>query len=191
MPGYIDQCRAIPKDEWIEAIQAGMSLREMSRQTGINRKVIRKHLEEIGVLPGGSVAARWKASGLKREQVAELLKTEEGRRGLQSVTGYSWRQILRLSKQFREQEAEMDIPEVARFVKLARTAQSIADSAADWETKYDLIFSDHIIEPIKETGIGFDWCDPDTTYEEDVTAFVTAVSAKADELQKVLDSLED
>lgn len=41
----------------------------------------------------------------------------------------------------------------------------------DWEEKYDLIFSDNISKRVYHL---FDWYDPDTSYEEDVTYFMNA-----------------
>lgn len=80
------------------------------------------------------------------------------------------------------------IPEaVSRFLDLAREAERIHDSAADWETKYDLVFSDAISGEIQQTGISVDWCDPDTSYEEDVQAYVRALVGKAGRLRKAFE----
>lgn len=45
----------------------------------------------------------------------------------------------------------------------------IFDSGISWKAKYDLIFSDRISQ-----GVDFEWYDPDTSYEEDVTSFIKA-----------------
>lgn len=74
---------------------------------------------------------------------------------------------------------------IREFIRLADTAKAIRDSGADWETKYDLIFSDDISVAVRRTGVGFDYYDPDTSYEEDVRAFVDALVAKAEELRKL------
>lgn len=72
-----------------------------------------------------------------------------------------------------------------RFIKLAEEAEQICRSDATWETKYDLIFSDHVSRAIKQTGVSFDYCDPDTSYEEDVRAYVAAVVEKAEDLKRI------
>jgi len=50
-----------------------------------------------------------------------------------------------------------------------------------WDRVYSQIFSPHISQRIcqllKDQGTPFDWYDPDTTYEEDVKAFVKALPA--------------
>lgn len=76
------------------------------------------------------------------------------------------------------------------FIELADKAQVIMDSGADWETIYDLIFLDGISDAIIKTDIAFFWHDPDTTYEADVRAFVTAIQRKANQLRKVSQILE-
>lgn len=47
------------------------------------------------------------------------------------------------------------------------------DENLDWEQKYDLIFSERISQEVFRL-IDLDYCDPDTSYEEDVKAFVYA-----------------
>lgn len=49
------------------------------------------------------------------------------------------------------------------------------DPRATWDEKYDIIF--RIAEGLRDRGLldGFDYYNPDTTYEADVTAFVEAV----------------
>jgi len=49
----------------------------------------------------------------------------------------------------------------------------ILNSDDSWEDKYDQIFSQRISRRVREL-INLDYCDPDTSYEEDVTAFVSA-----------------
>lgn len=50
-------------------------------------------------------------------------------------------------------------------------AEGIVESDMSWEAKYDLIFSPEISRKVFELVRGFDYYDPDTTYEEDVMAF--------------------
>jgi hypothetical protein len=46
-------------------------------------------------------------------------------------------------------------------------AKKIYSSNISWKAKYDLIFSDNI-----SAKVSFDWHDPETSYEEDVSAFM-------------------
>jgi len=48
-----------------------------------------------------------------------------------------------------------------------KDAKEIFESSISWKAKYDLIFSDNISKKVS-----FDWYDPDTSYEEDVTSFM-------------------
>jgi maltooligosyltrehalose synthase len=77
--------------------------------------------------------------------------------------------------------------QIKKFIKLTNLAQKIMNSEADWETKFDLIFSDMIITKIRKIDISIDWYDPDTSYEADVKAYVYALIEKATELAKILD----
>jgi hypothetical protein len=58
---------------------------------------------------------------------------------------------------------------------------NIYNSDLDWETKYDLIFSENVSKYVFRT-IRLDYYDPDTSYEEDVTAFVNAFNDKMAEI---------
>ncbi len=46
-------------------------------------------------------------------------------------------------------------------------ARRIFDSKLSWEAKFDLIFSDNVSKKVQ-----LDWVDPDSSYEDDVTAFM-------------------
>lgn len=50
-------------------------------------------------------------------------------------------------------------------------AKAIVESGMSWEAKYDLIFSEEISRKFSSIARGFDYYDPDTTYEEDVMAW--------------------
>ena len=77
-----------------------------------------------------------------------------------------------------------------RFTELAREAEAIANSDSDdWRLKYDLIFSFSIRGQIDVTRISVDWCDPDSSYEEDVRTYVEALVSKATEVEALLKSL--
>lgn len=75
------------------------------------------------------------------------------------------------------------------FIALADKAVAICDSDASWETKFDLIFSAEISQAIFETRVKFDYYDPDTSYQEDVITYVSAVKAKADEIRNCLQDI--
>lgn len=74
------------------------------------------------------------------------------------------------------------------FISLAEKAIAIYDSSASWETKYDLIFSPEVSGAIATT-IHLSWYDPDTSYQEDVTAYISAVKVKSEEIQKGLGNI--
>ena len=83
--------------------------------------------------------------------------------------------------------SELDSPiatKVGTFLKVMEQVVAICNSEATWETKYDLIFSKEVQEGLSGSGIHVIYCDPDTTYEEDVRAFVKAIVEKANDLRK-------
>lgn len=55
-------------------------------------------------------------------------------------------------------------------IKAYEKAKKIINSDLDWEAKYDLIFSDEI-----SRKFNLDYYDPDTSYREDVMAFMDAL----------------
>ena len=55
------------------------------------------------------------------------------------------------------------------ILKLHKVATKIFESDLNWEEKYDMIFSENISKKLD-----FDYCDPDTSEEEDVTAWMRA-----------------
>lgn len=68
-----------------------------------------------------------------------------------------------------------------RFILLhdlhARASDIFNDNSLDWEEKYDQIFSEEISKRVFAL-VRLDYCDPDTTYQEDVTAFMKAFDEK-------------
>ena len=88
-----------------------------------------------------------------------------------------------------EREVDHRIPAapdaVSEFIDLADQAVAIRDSDASWETKFHLIFSADIARAIYDTGMHFNYYDPDTSYEEDTLAFVQAAQEKANELRNI------
>lgn len=55
--------------------------------------------------------------------------------------------------------------------------EKIYYSDLSWEAKFDLIFSPQGSQRFCKLAKSFDWCDPDTTYEEDVSAFFFAAKS--------------
>ena len=53
--------------------------------------------------------------------------------------------------------------------------QVFTSEALSWEAKYDLIFSETLSQRVFDLS-HLDYYDPDTTYQEDVEAFVNAVN---------------
>lgn len=49
-------------------------------------------------------------------------------------------------------------------------------SAFTWEQKYDRIFDMRLADKIRCAGYAFDYCDPDTSYEQDVRALMAALT---------------
>lgn len=54
-----------------------------------------------------------------------------------------------------------------------------------WEALYHFVFSDRVSNKIYEILPNFEWYDPDTTYQEDVCAFIGAFLIEMDELKIV------
>lgn len=63
-------------------------------------------------------------------------------------------------------------------------ATKIMASDINWEIKFDLIFSVDVSLAVREL-IDLDYVDPDTSYEEDVQAYMSAFNEKMVELEKV------
>jgi hypothetical protein len=73
---------------------------------------------------------------------------------------------------------------IARYLALADQVFQIAESKALAETKYELIFSEDLSQALDQI-FRLDYCDPDTSYEEDVGAYVWALREKCGELRKI------
>lgn len=76
------------------------------------------------------------------------------------------------------------------ILALAKRARNIVDSKLSWKDKYDLIFSQSISQPIfrffKSMNLDFNYDDPDSSYEDDVLAFVRALESRLQELEPLL-----
>lgn len=68
---------------------------------------------------------------------------------------------------------------IGKLEEILQVCEQIQDSNLDDEQKYDLIFSENVSRQVfslcREMGKSLDYYDPDTTYEEDVRAFVHAL----------------
>jgi len=65
-----------------------------------------------------------------------------------------------------------------KLLKINKKANDIInDEFLTWEEKYDRIFSDKISKKVFEL-IRLDYWDPDTSYEEDVQAFMSAFNER-------------
>lgn len=53
-----------------------------------------------------------------------------------------------------------------------------------WAKLYDTVFSDKISKKIHRVYPGFTWCDPDTSYQEDVTAYIRDFEEYANGLEE-------
>lgn len=62
---------------------------------------------------------------------------------------------------------------LTKLHKLHVQACEVFDSDLPWETKYDLIFSKRISRRVFSL-INLDYYDPDSSYEDDVRAFMDA-----------------
>ncbi len=58
------------------------------------------------------------------------------------------------------------------------------DDELSWERKYTLVFGSHrtkVVPLLKRAGLTLDYYDPDTSYEEDVRAYVYALDRLSNE----------
>lgn len=74
---------------------------------------------------------------------------------------------------------------IIKLVELNRQANNIFTSDLQWKDKYEMIFNDDISVLVNKM-VTLEYYDPDTTYEEDVTAFMNAFNKKISELKKLI-----
>jgi len=80
----------------------------------------------------------------------------------------------------------MDKKTFKKLCRIEKKIDRVMNSDLSAEEKYDKIFSDKI--SIKAFRLArFDYCDPDTTYEEDTRAFVDAFSEYMSDLKEVFE----
>lgn len=84
-------------------------------------------------------------------------------------------------------------------LSLIETADSLASAGGDnddeqWSVVHGLVFSEFVSRRLelvlRDLGISLDYYDPDTSYQEDVVAYVSALNELAPRLQKVLGRVE-
>lgn len=59
------------------------------------------------------------------------------------------------------------------YEKLTKWEEEAVLGELSWEDLYDIVFSKKVCKRICEILPNFNWCDPDTTYQEDVVAFIS------------------
>ena len=70
--------------------------------------------------------------------------------------------------------------DIKKYQKIHKYATVVFNSEASWETKYDIIFSEEV-----SLTIPLEYCDPDTSCEEDVCAFMVAFDEFMVDLNKI------
>lgn len=59
------------------------------------------------------------------------------------------------------------------YEKLSKWEEEAVLGELSWEDLYDIVFSKKVSKQIYKILPNFTWYDPDTTYQEDVVAFIT------------------
>lgn len=71
------------------------------------------------------------------------------------------------------------------YLALVGVVNGLVELDVEWETKFDLVFK--CAREIRELNLKeLDYYDPDTSYEEDVRAYVAALNNQAPEIGKAL-----
>ncbi len=65
------------------------------------------------------------------------------------------------------------------FLLFNRKIQAIVDGDGTWEQRFDLVFTDENRDTLRRLRPRFEYCDPDTTYQEDVEAYANALAEEA------------
>lgn len=85
-----------------------------------------------------------------------------------------------------EEKDQIDNNATEQLKNLQKEANEIYNSDIPWETKYKLIFSKNIsrkfYELIEEINEHFSYYDPDSSYDDDVIAFISAMNEKIEEI---------
>lgn len=81
----------------------------------------------------------------------------------------------------RTMDQNNHIDQEVRLLGHIRFCQQVFSSNADWEYKYERIFKlwRNSINPLlRSMGLELEWCDVSDSYENEVTAFMTALTEK-------------
>ena len=85
-----------------------------------------------------------------------------------------------------EEKNQIDNNVTEQLKNVQKEANEIYNSDMSWETKYKLIFSKNISrrfnELIEEINEHFSYYDPDSDYDDDVIAFMSAMNEKIEEI---------
>lgn len=75
--------------------------------------------------------------------------------------------------------------DLREIIELSKRARFIANSKnITWKSKFDLVFSESISRRVFHLYPDFKYYDPDTSYEDDVMAFVISLEGAIDDLGK-------
>ena len=82
--------------------------------------------------------------------------------------------------------------DIQSIIKSISILHAIAHSEVSWQTKFELVFTqaDSVKDAIKGIGIELEWVDPDTSYEDDLMAFIQALDEIGEELGIVLEAIK-
>lgn len=72
---------------------------------------------------------------------------------------------------------------------ITKMRRIVADDVLSWDDKFDIVFSDAVSgamsQFMKDHGLDWTYCDPDTSYEEDVMAYVSFVLEHEDRIVRI------
>ena len=74
---------------------------------------------------------------------------------------------------------------IMRYLRLAEEVFQIAESEVPAKTKYKLIFSKDLSQSLGQL-FPLDYYDPDTSYEDDIQAYVTALHEQCAEFRQIV-----
>ena len=78
---------------------------------------------------------------------------------------------------------------IQEVLRLIEAAQVLVESDLTWEAKYDAVFGLRILDKLPP-GVNIEWCDPDSTYEDDVLAYYRALQDFYEEWSDVAKRME-
>lgn len=75
--------------------------------------------------------------------------------------------------------------EMHRVINKVLDSEAFDNDYDRWEFIYDYVFSDECCHAARNIH-KFDWCDLDTTYEEDANAFISAFDRECEKIRTLL-----